>query len=125
MSQGPNRLDTIGLEWNLIGEQRRNFKDAGSSHEMIMTAERRFPVPHPDWRSARRLRPALHGNHAWLDQNCGTDGGAITPSGVRGVLNDAVLIYFLDATLAGAFVARWCARSRTETDGRRVPDSGR
>jgi hypothetical protein len=28
---------------------------------------------------------------------------------MRGVLNDAVSIYFLDATLAGAFVARWCA----------------
>ena len=41
----------------------------------------------------------------------------MTPSGVRGVLNDAVSIYFLDATLARAFVARWCAGSRTETDG--------
>jgi hypothetical protein len=41
----------------------------------------------------------------------------MTPSGVRGVLNDAVSIYFLDATLASAFVARWCAGSRAETDG--------
>ena len=32
----------------------------------------------------------------------------MTPSGMRGVLNDAVSIYFPDATLAGAFVARWC-----------------
>jgi hypothetical protein len=36
---------------------------------------------------------------------------------MRGVLNDAVSIYFLDATLASAFVARWCAASRVETEG--------
>ena len=39
----------------------------------------------------------------------------MTPSGVRGVLNDAVSIYFLDATLASAFVVRWCAGSIVET----------
>jgi hypothetical protein len=33
------------------------------------------------------------------------------------VLNDAVSIYFFDATLASAFVARWCAASRVETEG--------
>jgi hypothetical protein len=33
-------------------------------------------------------------------------GWAMTPSGTRGVLNDAASIYFVDATLAGAFVAR-------------------
>jgi len=35
----------------------------------------------------------------------------------RGVVNDAVSIYFLDATLASAFVARWCAGAKDETDG--------
>ena len=41
----------------------------------------------------------------------------MTPSGMRGVLNDAASIYFLDATLASAFgpVVRWL-QSR---DGRR------
>jgi len=34
---------------------------------------------------------------------------------MRGVLNDAVSIYFLDATLASAFVARWCAGYKVET----------
>jgi hypothetical protein len=29
---------------------------------------------------------------AWLDENCGADGWAMTPSGTRGVLNDAVSI---------------------------------
>jgi len=52
-----------------------------------------------------------------LDGNCGADGWAITPSGMRGVLNDAVSIYFHDATLASAFVARWCAASKVETEG--------
>jgi hypothetical protein len=33
------------------------------------------------------------------------------------VLNDAVSIYFADATLASAFVARWCAGSKAETAG--------
>ena len=41
----------------------------------------------------------------------------MTPSGMRGVLNDAMSIYFIDATLASAFVARWCAASRIETEG--------
>jgi hypothetical protein len=45
---------------------------------------------------------------AWLDANCRADGWAMTRAGVRGVLNDAGSIYFLDATLATAFVARWC-----------------
>ena len=35
--------------------------------------------------------------------------------GNAGVLNDAVSIYFLDATLASAFVARWCAGYKVET----------
>ena len=84
---------------------------------MITTAERRFPV---------RIRIAVPPNGlgqrytqitAWLDENCGADGCAITPSGTRGVLNDALSIYFADATLASAFVARWCLTARAETPG--------
>jgi hypothetical protein len=52
---------------------------------------------------------------AWLDENCGAEGWAMTPSGMRGVLNDAVSIYFADAALASAFVARWCAGYKVET----------
>jgi hypothetical protein len=52
---------------------------------------------------------------AWLDENCGADGWAITASGMRGVVNDAVAVYFLDATLAAASVARWCAGSKAES----------
>ena len=39
----------------------------------------------------------------------------MTPSGVRGILNNAVPLYFADATLASAFVARWCVGSKVET----------
>ena len=88
----------------------------GNPREMITMAERRFPV-----RVRIGVPPGGFGQRytemtAWLDANCGADGWAMTPSGVRGVLNDAVSIYFLDATLASAFVARWCAGSRAETD---------
>jgi hypothetical protein len=51
----------------------------------------------------------------WLDENCGADCWAMTLSGTRGVLNDATSIYFADATLASAFVARWCVGSKVET----------
>ena len=81
----------------------------GNSREMITMAERRFPA-----RIKISVPPGGFGQRymemtAWLDANCGADGWAMTRSRVRGVLNDAVSIYFLDATLASAFVARWCA----------------
>jgi hypothetical protein len=38
----------------------------------------------------------------------------MTPSGTGGVLNDAVAVYFADATLASAFVARWCIGQKVE-----------
>ena len=41
----------------------------------------------------------------------------MTPSGMRGVLNDAISIHFADATLASAFVARWCVAAKAETAG--------
>ena len=39
----------------------------------------------------------------WLDANCGADGWATTPSGSRGVVNDALAIYFALTTPQGAF----------------------
>ena len=89
----------------------------GNPREMITMAERRFPV---------RIRIGFPPNGlgrrhtqmtGWLDENCGSDGWAMTPSAMRGVLNDAISIYFADATLASAFVARWCAVSKVETAG--------
>ena len=54
---------------------------------------------------------------AWILENCGADGWAMTSSGTRGVLNDAVSIYFPDAALASAFVARWCIGYKAESAG--------
>ena len=80
---------------------------------MITDAERRFPV---------RVRVAippcgfgqrLNQMHAWLDDNCGAGGWVMTSAGLRGVVNDAVAIYFSDAALASAFVARWCRHRQT------------
>ena len=89
----------------------------GNPREMITMAERNFPV---------RIRIAVPldglGRRyaqitAWLDENCGSDGWAMTPSGMRGVLDDAISIYFADATLANAFVVRWCVGSKAEAAG--------
>jgi hypothetical protein len=87
----------------------------GNPRALITGAERRSPV---------RIRIAvppegLGRQHArmtaWLDENCGADGWAMTPSGTRRVLNDALSIYFPGAALAGAFVARWCIGYKVET----------
>jgi hypothetical protein len=62
---------------------------------------------------------------AWVVANCGADGWIPTPSSfpigetahsasTRGVVNDALGIYFADVTLASAFVARWCVKQRVE-----------
>jgi hypothetical protein len=84
---------------------------------MITMAERRFPV-----RIRIAVPPGSLGQRyarmtAWLDENCGAEGWAITASGTRGVLNDAASIYFLGTTLAGALVSRWCTGYRVETAG--------
>ena len=90
---------------------------AASSGFMIAEAERRFPVRirvgvPPDGLGSRLDRIKTR-----LDENCGASGWAITPSGTRGVLNVAISIYFADATLASAFVARWCAGHKVEAAG--------
>jgi len=36
---------------------------------------------------------------------------------MRGMLSDAAVLYFADATLASAFVAQWCVGSNVETAG--------
>jgi hypothetical protein len=88
---------------------------AASSKLMIIEAERRFPVRIRIGVPLEGLGGRVDEMRAWLDQNCGANGWAITPSGMRGVLNDALSIYFLDPTLANAFVARWCAGYKVET----------
>jgi hypothetical protein len=89
----------------------------GNSRDMTTSAERRFPV-----RIRIGVPPSGLGQRhtqitAWLNENYGADGWAMTPSGTRGVLNDALSIYFADAALTNAFVARWCAGARVEATG--------
>jgi hypothetical protein len=90
---------------------------SGNPREIVMMAERRFPV-----RIRIGVPPSGFGQRyaeitEWRDGSCGADRWTITPSGVRGVLNNAVSIYFIDAMLASAFVARWCAASKVGTEG--------
>jgi len=77
-------------------------------------AERQFPV---------RVRIAVPREgfgrqlaimHAWLDETCGAPGWATAPSGLSGVVNDAVAFYFADSGFAHAFVARFCCGWRIE-----------
>ena len=87
---------------------------AASSRLMIGEAERRFPVRVRIEVPPQGLGTRLDQLKAWLDDNCGADCWSMTPSGLRGILNDAVAVYFCDATLAGAFVARWCRGARAD-----------
>ena len=86
----------------------------GNSREIVTAAERRFQVririAVPPGGLGRRLDRMT----GWLDENCGADGWAMTPTGLRGVVNDAVAIYFADTALASAFVTRWCIGYRVE-----------
>jgi hypothetical protein len=88
---------------------------AASSRLMITEAERRFPVRIRIAVPSRGLGERLNQIQELLDQNAGADGWAMTPSGVRGVLNDALSIYLADATIASAFVARWRVGDRAES----------
>jgi hypothetical protein len=85
-----------------------------AAQQTARDAERRFPVririAVPNMGLGERLNHMQH----WLDQNAGADGWAMTPSGVRGVLNDAISIHLTDAAIASAFGARWCVGHRAE-----------
>jgi hypothetical protein len=72
---------------------------------MITAAERRFPV-RIRIAAEQGLGARLNQMHHWLDQNAGADGWAMTPSGMRSIVNDAIAVYLADATVASAFVAR-------------------
>jgi hypothetical protein len=87
---------------------------AASSRLMIAESERRFPVRIRLSIPTGGLGERLNQMHEWLDQNAGAGGWAMTPSGSRGVVNDAVAVYFADATIAAGFVARWCAGHKAE-----------
>jgi hypothetical protein len=88
---------------------------AASSKLMITKAERRFPVrvrvAIPPTGFGERFNPM----HAWLDDNCDADRWEITPAGMRGVINDAIAVYFRGAwqlPLWRAGARRWAVASR-------------
>jgi hypothetical protein len=78
----------------------------GNPRDIIVSVHRRFPVrirggALPDGFGQRCAQMT-----AWLDDNGGAEGWAITPSGLRAVLKDAASIYFPYPILASTFVAR-------------------
>ena len=87
---------------------------AASSKFMIGEAEKRFPVRIKLAVPAGGLGDRLNQMNAWLDANYGANGWAMTPAGLRGVVNDAMAIYFLDPASAAGFVARWCATTKVD-----------
>jgi hypothetical protein len=84
------------------------------AQQAVRDAERRFPMRIRIVIPPLGLDNRLDQMKAWLDANCGADGWTSTPSNTLGVVNDALAICFADATLASAFVARWCAMQRVE-----------
>jgi hypothetical protein len=88
---------------------------AASSRLMIAEAERRYPIRIRIAVPPGGLGQQLTHIQAWLDANCGASGWTMTPSGMRGVVNNSLAIYFSDAALASAFVARWCIGDKLET----------
>ena len=85
-----------------------NARNRGDDLLEIIRVEikRQAAVADPMLMSAFEMSPGLPS---------GANGWAMTPSGTRGVLNNALSIYLADATLASAFVARWCAGYSVET----------
>jgi hypothetical protein len=84
------------------------------AQQAVRDTERRFPMRIRIVIPPLGLDNRLDQMKAWLDANCGADGWTSTPSSTLGVVNDALAICFADATLASAFVARWCAMQRVE-----------
>jgi hypothetical protein len=78
-------------------------------------AERRFPVRVRIAIPAEGLGRQLETMHLWLDETCGPDGWATAPSGLVGIVNDAIAFYFEDAAFAHAFVARFCCGYRIQS----------
>jgi hypothetical protein len=70
----------------------------GNARETITAAEQLLPVRIRIGVPPGGLDERYTQMTAWLDENCGSDSWAMTPSGMRGVLNDAVSVYFADGS---------------------------
>src|SRR3954452_16022335 len=105
----------------ICGSKKLHAQQTGSAFGGLLDegstttrSQHRTPVSssRQDRHSAEGLGSRLDQMNAWLDANCGASGWTSTPSSTLGVVNDALAICFADATLASAFVARWCAMQR-------------
>ena len=54
------------------------------------------------------MRAVDDGNETLIGRTAHGGGWLMTGAGLRGVVNDAVAVYFQDVALAAAFTARWC-----------------
>ena len=89
----------------------------GNSRQLTKEAEREFPV-RVRLAAVAGLGQALTGIYKRLDDNCGADSWKTAPGGMIADLgHDATGFYFRDATLAAAFVARWCVGGTPPSDG--------
>src|SRR5579863_8300378 len=88
---------------------------ARAARQEWQEAERRFPVRVRIAVPPGGLGRQLEIMHGWLDQTCGAGGWGAAPSGLAGVVNDAIAFYFADTSFAHAFVARFCCGWRIET----------
>jgi|SRR5215472_18142892 len=103
----------------------------GNPRAIIAEAERRFPVRIAVRVPGNGLGQRYTAMSEWLDDNCGVGGWSFTPSGTRGVLNDAMAVCVNTPTCAVAFVARWLVpgdppgfyQVREDEPARRVPAS--
>lgn len=111
------RARQVGAAVQTNLERRRNTEDAGQPARDDHHSRTALSRTHQDCCPAGGLGRRHSEITAWLDASCGADGWALTPSGMRGALDDAISIYFADATLASAFVARRCVGSKVETAG--------
>jgi len=73
---------------------------------MITEAERRFPVRIRIAVPPEGLGVQLDSMKWWLDTNCGAENWAMTPAGMRGVVNDALAIYCADAVSAAVILTQ-------------------
>ena len=80
----PKSLDTANAHGIDAGQSTRDHHFGGAA----------LPRPHQDRCAPGGLGQRHAQMTAWLDKNRGADGRAMTPSGMRSVLNDALWLYF-------------------------------
>jgi hypothetical protein len=92
--------------------------------QAVRDAERRFPVRikiavPPEGLGSRldQIIAGLAANFGWTSTPSSFAFGETARSAsTRGVVNDALAIYFADVTIASAFVACWCAVQQVEIE---------